>query len=104
MQEAALEMQRLSGDVADAKQIKEFQDIRLKRILSVLVVAELKSEKSVAAAEHYARASDSYGSQINDLADQYKAALRVIESYESCKVRFESARSILSMEKQKLTL
>src|SRR6185295_8832434 len=95
MQEAALELQRLAPDVADAKQVKEFHDVRLKRILSVLVVESLKTGVSATAAEHHARASDAYGAQTNDLFEQYKTALRVIETYEATKVRFESARSLL---------
>lgn len=104
MNSCALAIAKLAPQVAEAKQAKEFNHDRMKRMLSVLVVEHLADGMSAAAAEHHARASDSYGSQLNDLADQYKSALRVIEEADAVKIKFESARSILSVEKQKLSL
>lgn len=102
MNKAALEIAKMANDVADAKTCKEFNSDRLKRALSVEVAKRLEESKAVSAAEHWARASNSYGTALHDLSEQYKAALRVIEQHDALKVTFESARSIVSMEKAKI--
>lgn len=104
MNETALAIAKMTPDVADAKTIKEFNSDRLKRAFSVAVVEFLPTAGSVSAAEHLARAGKPYGTNLHDLSEQYKAALRVIEQHEGLKVKFESARSILAVERQKLNL
>jgi hypothetical protein len=104
MNRAALDIAKLANDVADAKTIKEFSGDRMKRALSVQVASFLETGDSGVAAEHKSRASKEYGTHLHDLEEQYKTAMRVIEKYEGLKVRFESARSILSVERQKLGL
>lgn len=104
MNQTALEIVKMSPDVADAKTIKEFNGDRLKRALSVAVEEHIFKAGSVSGAEHLARAGNLYGTSLNDLSEQYKAALRVIEQHEALKIKFESARSILAVERQKLNL
>lgn len=104
MQKCALDLQKMANDVADAKVVKEFNSDRLKRALSVAVEEHIFKAGSVSGAEHLARAGKLYGTSLNDLSEQYKAALRVIEQHEALKVKFESARSILAVERQKLNL
>lgn len=104
MNAAALEIAKLSNDVADAKTIKEFNSDRIKRALSTEVARFLAEGDTGVAAEHKARASAQYGTHLHDLEEQYKSAMRSIERYEGLKVRFESARSILAVERQKIAL
>lgn len=104
MNSAALEIAKMANDVADAKTIKEFSSDRLKRAFSVEAERFITAGDTASASEHKARASAQYGSQMHDLSEQYKSAMRVIEKFEGLKIRFESARSILSVERQKLGL
>jgi hypothetical protein len=100
----ALDLAKLGNDVADARAIREFSSDRLKRAFSVEVTRFLEGGESAAASEHKARASAQYGAHLADLMEQHRQALRVIEQYDGLKVQFESARSILSVEKSKLGL
>jgi hypothetical protein len=104
MNRCALDLAKLAPDVADSKTIKEFNGDRLKRAFSVEVASFLEAGDSGVAAEHKARASKAYGTHLHDLSEQYRAAMRVIEQHESLKTKFESARSILAVERQKLNL
>ena len=102
MNSCALDLAKMSADVADAKTVKEFSSDRLKRAFSVEVAGFLDAGDSGVAAEHKARASKEYGTHLHDLAEQYKTALRIIEQHDALKTKFESARSILSVEKTKI--
>ena len=104
MNQCALEIAKLSSDVADAKTVKEFSNDRLKRAFSVVVSEFLEKGDSGVAAEHKARASTNYGTHLHDLMEQYKSAMRVIERHEGLKAKFDSARSIVSCERAKLGL
>ncbi len=104
MNTCALEIAKISADVADAKTIKEFSGDRLKRALSIEVSRFLEAGDSGVAAENKARASAQYGAHLTDLENQYKTAMRVIEQFDAAKIKFESARSILSCERTKLGL
>lgn len=104
MNAAALEIAKMANDVADAKTVKEYNSDRLKRALSGSVAVFLDEGHTGVAAEHRARASKEYGTHLHDLEEQFKTAMRVIEKYEATKIKFESARSILSVERQKLNL
>lgn len=104
MNKSAMALANMANDVADAKTVKEFSSDRLKRAFSVTVAEFLKAGDGVGASEHKARASEAYGAQIHDLSEQFKTALRVIETAEGMRVRYESARSILAVERQKLGL
>lgn len=104
LQRCALALERMANDVADARQIKEFSHDRCKRALSIGVAEFLEAGESAAAAEHKARGSKAYGTALHDLSEQYKASMRVIEAYEAQRVLWESARSLLSVEKAKIGL
>jgi hypothetical protein len=104
MNECALAIAKMTSDLADARTVKEFSSDRVKRAFSVEVERFLTAGDSATASEHKARASAQYGSSLHDLGEQYKTAMRTIEQHEGLKVRFESARSILSTEKAKMGL
>lgn len=104
MNRCAMDLAKMSADVADAKTAKEFTSDRLKRALSVTVAEFLEAGEGVGSSEHKARAAASYGAALHDLQEQHKSALRVIEKHDALKIMFESARSILSTEKAKMGL
>lgn len=104
LQRCALALAGMANDVADARQIKEFSHDRCKRALSVGVAEFLEAGESAAAAEHKARGSKAYGTSLHDLGEQYKAAMRVIEVYEAHRTLFQSAQSILALERAKISL
>ena len=104
MNGAALEICKMSSDVADARTVREFSSDRLKRAFSVTTAEFLEAGDSAAAAEHKARASKVYGAALHDLGEDYKTAMRIIERLEALKCSFESARSILSCERAKIGL
>lgn len=103
MNDAALALAKMAPEVATAKQVKEYDGERRKRALAVFVMEQLKQEKmSTSLAEHAARASDGWGASLNDLGEQLKSALRVIETHDATMILYESSRSVLSMEKAKI--
>lgn len=104
MNRAALDLAKMAQDVADAKTIKEFSSDRLKRAFSGAVAEFLGAGDGLGASEHQARASAAYGAHLTDLELQYKEALRVIEKHDALKVCFQSAQSILAVERQKIGL
>lgn len=104
MQKAALELAAMSDGIADAKQIKEYDSDRRKRVLASIMAEFLESGESAAAAECKARASKYYVEQLLELGVQLRDALRVIEKAEALHIKWESARSLLSVEKAKLGL
>lgn len=104
MNSCASQISKLSNDVADARTIKEFNGDRVKRAFSMEVASFLRLGDSGVAAEHKARANKEYGTQLHDLSEQYRTAMRIIEQHDALKVKFESARSILSTEKAKMGL
>ena len=104
MQRCAKEIEAMANDMADAMTVREFNSDRLKRAFSASVVEFLDAGDSGVAAEHKSRASKTYGAHLADLQEQYKAAMRVIETYQGKQVMFSSAQSILAVERQKLGL
>lgn len=104
MNQAALDLAKMANDVADAKFVKQYDSDRLKRAFSVAVATFLGQGNSATAAEHLARAGDHYGTAMFDLGEQYKSAMRVIEKHNATMVKYESARSLLSLEKAKINL
>ena len=99
-----MQLEKMASDLGDSKVVKEFNHERLKRAFSIVVVEFLDQDQSATAAEHRARACKSYGTQIADLSEQLKSALRIIEQYDALKTKFDSARSILAAERSKLEM
>ncbi len=102
MQKAALALAAMADELALAKQIKEYNSDRRKRVFSERVVWYLEEGKSAIAAEHYARADELHKVNHRALEEQYEDAMKVIEQAEAQRILWESARSLLSVEKAKL--
>lgn len=104
LQRCAKALESMSDSVADAKQIKEYDSDRRKRSLADVMAVLLDGGESAAAAECKARASKAYGDALIHLGVQYREALRVIERYEAQRILWESSRSLLSMERAKVSM
>lgn len=104
LQKAAKALEAMADQVAAAKQIKEYDSDRRKRILSICVSSFLELGESATAAEHKARASKAYEEAFAKLVVEYRSALEVIERYEAQRILWESSRSLLSMEKAKVSM
>lgn len=104
MNRCALDLAKMASDVADAKTVKEFSSDRLKRAFSGAVAEFLVVGDGLGASEHKARASTQYGAHLVDLELQYKEAMRIIERHDALRVCFQSAQSILAVERQKIGL
>jgi hypothetical protein len=104
MHKAATTLANMSDAIAEARQIKEYDGDRRKRVLAAVMAEFLEQGESAAAAECKARASKYYTEQLLELGVQLRDAFRVIEKAEATRVLFSSAQSILSCEKAKLGL
>lgn len=104
LQKCALHLEQIADRVAQAKTVKEFSHDRSKRALALSVTEKLLLGDSAAASEFRGRASNEYGSRLAELESQYEDALKVIEQQDALRCKFESARSILSVEKAKIGL
>jgi hypothetical protein len=84
--------------VGKAKQIREWDGERRKVALAKHV-APLLPKMSASAAEHTARASEAYINLIKILQRELMDAEQTIARYEAIKCKWESARSIMSMQR-----
>lgn len=96
--EASEELSAMVDEVAKARQVKEWDGERRKAALSCQV-APLLVDNSAAAAEHQARASDAYHKAMHALGLDLYAAEKAILKYDTMRIKWESARSLLSIAK-----
>ena len=100
MTDSIKKMETLKSSFAMAKQIVELAGERRKTTLSRLVVKYLDTGiKSSAEAEHRARACPEYKSEMQEIMQQTAKAEEIICEYHILGKHYESARSILIVEK-----
>ena len=104
MADAIARLDQLKSKIGMAKQIVEFSGDRRRSALSVLVVEYLRKDCGVSAAEHEARSDVRYKEEMKKIMSETASAETVIKEWEIEKTRFESARSILSVEKSLLQM
>lgn len=97
--EASDALGMMADRVAKARQIRDYDNDRRKRALSCAVADFLKSGESATAAEHKARASESYAETMKARGTEFAAAEAVIAEWDAAKIRWETARSLLSVQK-----
>lgn len=97
--EAANRIGNLADAVAKARQVQDYDTDRRKRALSCSVMDFLSKGDSATAAEHKARASESYNESMNARASELENALVVIAQWDAEKIKWETARSLLSVQK-----
>ena len=96
---AADAISAMAHRVAQARQIKEFENDRRKRALAIWTLPFLKAGDSSAAAETAARAGEGYKTDMTKLAGELVAAEKVLVEYEAMKIQWESARSLLALQR-----
>lgn len=102
LSDAADAIASMADEIGLAKHILEFSSDRHKRALARAMAAPLAGGSSHNKAEAEARASESYGKELDVLASQHKAAEQTIMKYDAMKIRWETARSILSLLKEQV--
>ena len=85
----------MTSEVASARTIREFASDRRKRALA-LATREFVVGNSATAAEALGRGSMAYGEALDAQAKELENAERVIAENEAARIRWESARSVLS--------
>ena len=100
MTETVEAMSALGADVGMAKHVLEYDNDRRKRALARAMSAPLAGGESAVKAEAEARASESYGKELDALSKQSLAAEQTVMLWESHKITWETCRSLLSMQKE----
>lgn len=93
---------QMAGDVGLARHVLEYDSDRRKRALARAMVPALAGGDSAAKAEAEARASEPYTKELNQLAKDHQNAEQVITAWEASKLQWETARSLLSMQKESI--
>ncbi len=102
MQSATGTLHKLAPNVGAARQCREYDSDRRKRLLAKYVAPLLKTGESATAAEHLARSNVSYGEELEKLAEQYASAEKIIAQNQAELCSFEAARSLLSFSRETL--
>lgn len=92
-------LSELAPELSKAKTVREYDSDRRKRALSKAMLTFLSNGESAAAAEHKARNLPSYWDEIRNLKNEYEKAEEIIARYEAQRVKWESVRSLLSIQK-----
>jgi len=92
------ELSGMTSAVGKARQINSWDSERRRAALS-RAVAPLLATNGVSAAEHLARASEGYVEAMRILQRDLYDAEKTLAEYEAVKTRWESARSVLSIQK-----
>jgi len=104
LKEASDRMDSLAPHVGHAKQILRFNNERCKGLLAKYAAPFLLDGESSSAANTKARANPVYQEELQVLIDQLEDSNKTISEWEAVKVKYESARSLLSLEKEKMRL
>lgn len=100
--DALAELDRHTETVAWAKQIREFGSDLRKNLLAKYKLPHLKAGESDAKAESYARADESYQTELAELREQFQSAEKHVTRFDVAMAKFDAARSLLSMAKAQL--
>lgn len=100
MIEAVTELAALAPEAGLARQILEFSSDRRKQALARAMSAPLKGGAAAIKAEMEARNDSAYAAELNQLGKQHCAAEQTMTRWESLKIKWECARSLISMQKE----
>ena len=95
MQLATGALHKMTADVGDAKQVREFSGDRRKNLLAKFVDPALPISK----AETMARTNPEYIEELDSLAQQHALAEKTLAEWAAEQASFEAARSLLSYMK-----
>jgi len=103
MHKVSQDLAGMSEPLASARQVKEYDGDRRKRLLAIAMKVFIELGDSAASADCKARASDSYGEGLIKLSGEYLSAMETVEKHDALKVQFASAQSLLAVEREKLS-
>jgi len=102
LRDASSRIFTMSGNVGQARQVREYDSDRRKNLLAKYARASLKAGESAAGSEAIARSDPGYRAEFEALAAQREAAERLIATWEAMHVIYEAHRSMLSMKKEEM--
>lgn len=102
MKTAAKRMHEMVGEMATAMTVLEYDGDRRKNLLARYALPHIKAGESAAASETLARADSAYDAELNQLMGQYELAQSTRKKHDAEHVSWETARSLLSMQRQQL--
>lgn len=97
---ALARMKAMAADIGAAKVVIEYDGDRRKRALARAMAAPLAGDASAAKAEAEARASESYSKELSQLSKELTAAMQLLSEYETTRLQWETARSLLSLQRE----
>lgn len=103
LEQAVNRLTMMTGAVAQARHVREYDSDRRKRVLAVAAMPLLKAGASSAAADTEARASGVYQSAMTQLGKEFVTAEKVLGEWDAVKIQIEVARSLLSLVKSQMT-
>ena len=98
--EASRALNDMAQEVGMSKHIQEYDSDRRKQALARAMTAPLAGGESAAKAEATARADKVYAQELSVLAKQHQAACETETAWAAQKIAWETARSLLSMQKE----
>jgi hypothetical protein len=102
--ELAEKLGSMVADVGRARQVIEYDSDLKKRALARATSAALAGGESYNKAEAEGRSNEAYHAEIKVLAKQLESAYTVTAEWEATKCAWETARSLLSMQKEQIRL
>jgi hypothetical protein len=102
MAETVEAMQAMVGQVAVARQIKEYNGEQRKRVLAVASFPLIKAGGSATASETEAKAGEPYRVALEQLGKQLVTADETLLTFDVLKVKWETCRSLLVMQREGL--
>lgn len=107
LQRATTELSRLtvklagmSGLVADARTVKEFQGERQKASLSRAVLRAFKNGcDSTSKAEHQARGDETYAAEMKTLREHYANAENALTEFQIIQIQIDSLRTLVAAQR-----
>lgn len=100
MIEAVQALAALAPEVGLARHILEYDSDRKKQALARAMAAPLAGGSSAAKAESEARNDAVYAKELDTLARQHTAAEQTISRHDVLKIKWETSRSLLSMQRE----
>lgn len=100
MVETVEAMKAMVGQVAIARQVKEYNGEQRKRILAIASAPLLLAGRSATASETEAKAGEPYRVALEQLGKQLVAAEETTLKWDTLRLRWETCRSLLTMQRE----
>ena len=100
MADTLQQMESMIGQMAIARQVKEFSTEQRKRLLAVAAFPLIKVGGSATASETEAKAGEPYRVALEQLGKQLVAAEETTLKWVTLRLRWETCRSLLTMQRE----